>query len=155
MGLPGEGSAEREPDGEPPRGDDAPPGGDASFPRSHRLRRRRDFLQVQRDGARVHTPHYVVVVLRRPEGGALRRLGITVTKKVSGAVGRNRVKRVLREVFRQNRHLFPEGCDVVIIAKSGAPALGYREAVAELTKVGRALEHAARRPRQRSPRRDA
>ena len=122
--------------------------GDARFPASHRLRRRGDFLKVQRDGARVHTPHFVVVVLRRPEGGALRRLGITVTKKVSGAVGRNRVKRVMREVFRQNRHLFPEGCDVVVIAKSGAPELRYAEAVAELTKVRRALEHAARRPRQ-------
>lgn len=160
MGLAGEGEGRDACDGQteggPAARSEAPSGGDARFPRSHRLRRRREFLQVQRDGARVHTAHFVVVVLRRPEGGALRRLGITVTKKVSGSVGRNRVKRVVREVFRQNRDLFPEGCDVVVIAKSGAPALGYREALAELTKVRRALEHAARRPRrERSPQREA
>lgn len=151
MGLAGDGcdpDGRAERDGEP--AGEAP--GDARFPRTHRLRRRGDFLRVQRDGARVHTRHFVVVVLPRAEGGALRRLGITVTKKVSGAVGRNRVKRVVREVFRLNRHLFPEGCDVVVIAKSGAPALGYGEAVAELASVRRALEHAARRPRQRGPR---
>lgn len=137
MGLAGEGRAQR---------------GDARFPRAERLRRRGEFLEVQRDGARVHTPHFVVVVLRRADGGASRRLGITVTKKVSGAVGRNRVKRLVREVFRQNRHLFPEGCDVVVIAKSGAPELRYDEAVAELARVRRALEHAARRPRQHGAR---
>lgn len=128
------------------------PQGDERFPRAHRLRRRGEFLEVQRDGARVHTPHFVVVVLRRADGGGPRRLGITVTKKVSGAVGRNRVKRVVREVFRRNRHLFPEGCDVVVIAKSGAPELRYEDALAELAKVRRALEHAARRPRQHRPR---
>src|SRR5690606_26853634 len=93
------------------------------FPPSARLKRRQEFLRVQREGTRVHTPHYVVVVLRRPEGDDVRRLGITVTKKVAGAVGRNRVKRVVREVFRRNGHLFPEGCDFVVIGKSGAPAL--------------------------------
>ncbi len=151
MGLAGEG-CDRSIEAEPPPG--AAEAG-ARLPRSDRLRRRGEFLKVQRDGVRVHTPHFVVVLLRRPEDGesdAPRRLGITVTKKVSGAVGRNRVKRVVREVFRQNRHLFPERCDVVVIAKSGAPSLGYREALAELARVHRALEHAARGPRRGGPR---
>jgi ribonuclease P protein component len=69
---------------------------------------------------------------------------VTVTKKVAGAVGRNRVKRVLREVFRRNRHLFPEGCDVVIIAKTGAPELGYEAARVELSLVAEPLARAAR-----------
>jgi len=107
-----------------------------------RLRRRADFLRVQREGNRVHTRHYVVVLLSRPEGPA--RLGITVTKKIAGAVGRNRIKRVLREVFRLNRDLFPPQCDLVVIAKSGALELGYEQARSELRKARRAMLGAAR-----------
>lgn len=128
-----------------PRG---PDGSDEGFPRSHRLRRRAEFLRVQREGQRVHTKHFVLVVMPRPEPEGLRRVGITVTKKVAAAVGRNRVKRVVREVFRKNRHLFPEGCDVVVIAKSGAPQLGYEDVKAEITRVQRPLSQAAKRARR-------
>ena len=122
-------------------------------PRVHRLRRREDFLRVQRDGVRVHTRHFVVVILPRSDGdGAVgdgaRRLGITVTKKVANAVGRNRVKRVVRELFRRNHALFPDGCDVVVIAKSQAPEVGYPDAVAELTRVRGPMAAAARRARK-------
>lgn len=146
MRLAGEGSAAAD----SVRG--AAPKDGETFPRSARLRRRQDFLRAQRGGARVHTPHYVVVLLSRPEGGSLRRLGITVTKRVANAVGRNRVKRVVREVFRKNPSLFPEGCDVVVIAKSDAPALGYDEAAAELRKVSGPMAGAARRVRHRPSR---
>lgn len=75
----------------------------------------------------------------------MRRLGITVTRKVAGAVGRNRVKRVLREVFRRNHDLFPDACDLVIIGKSGAPELGYEAVRSELARVRGPLVGAARR----------
>ena len=114
------------------------------LPEEH-LRRRADFVRVQRDGERVHTRHYVVALLARAEGSA--RLGITVTKKIAGSVGRNRIKRVLREVFRRNRDLFPAGCDLVIIAKSGALELDYEDARGELRKARRAMTSAAARKR--------
>jgi ribonuclease P protein component len=149
MRLAGEGAEPRagRASGEPVR----PLEGGERLTRSRRLRRRQDFLRVGREGARVHTKHYVLIVLARAEQGAEPRLGITVTKKVAGSVGRNRVKRVLREVFRRNRHLFPEGCDVVIIAKSGAPDLGYEEARDELARVRGSLARAARSAGRRSP----
>lgn len=106
---------------------------------------------MQRRGKRVHTPHFVVVVLPNPELDGLRRLGITVTKKVAKAVGRNRVKRVVREVFRKNRSLFPVGCDVVVIAKSGAPALRYEDVRTELARVRRPLARAAEKARRSRP----
>jgi ribonuclease P protein component len=124
-----------------PAGD--PPPSDQRFPRTHRLCRREDFLRVQREGTRVHTRHYVIVVLPRSEGG-VRRLGITVTRKIAGAVGRNRVKRVLREVFRRNRSVFPPACDLVVIAKSGAPELGYEAVLSELARVRGPMANAAR-----------
>ena len=64
---------------------------------------------------------------------------MTVTKRVGNAAQRNRVKRLVREVFRRNRHMFPEGCDVVVIAKSGAPALGYEDVRAELARARRRM----------------
>lgn len=118
----------------------------SELPRSLRLRRRREFLHVQRNGKRVHTPHFILIVSPRDGGEAPSgdgRLGITVTKKIAGAVGRNRVKRVVREVFRRNRHFFPRAYDLVVIAKSGAPLLGYEDARTELARVRRALARAA------------
>ncbi len=47
------------------------------------------------------------------------RLGLTVSRKVGGAVVRNQVKRRVREWFRQNRDQFPEG-DIVVIARPSA-----------------------------------
>ena len=117
-------------------------GANTSLPRAHRLRRRRDFLHVQKRGKRVHTEHFILIVSPRTDA-EIGRLGITVTKKVAGAVGRNRVKRVVREVFRRHRHYFPQGYDLVVIAKSGAPLLGYEEARREIGRVRRPLARAA------------
>ncbi len=41
------------------------------------------------------------------------RLGISVHRKIGDAARRNRIKRLIREVFRLNRDLFPQSCDVV------------------------------------------
>ena len=110
-----------------------------------RVKRRSDFHAARSQGRKAHTPHFLIVVLpRRADGRS--RLGITVTKKVSSsAVGRNRVKRVVREVFRRNRELFPDGCDVFVIAKQGAPELGYSAVLAEVRGASRALARKAAR----------
>lgn len=71
------------------------------------------------------------MVLPRGDDGPPR-IGITVTRKVGNAVQRNRVKRVVREVFRRNRERFPRGCDIVWIARDGAPDLGYDEVLSEV-----------------------
>lgn len=110
-----------------------------------RLKKRSEIRRAQAEGRRVHTPHFLVVVLGRP-GQQRTRLGITVTKKVSSsAVGRNRVKRLVREVFRRNRDLFPAACDVVFIAKRGAPELGYDEVLTEARRASRRMHRGAER----------
>jgi ribonuclease P protein component len=53
-------------------------------------------------------------------GDAPARLGLSVSKKVGGAVERNRVKRVLREQFAAIAPGLPGGIDVVVIARPGA-----------------------------------
>lgn len=103
---------------------------DQSFPKTARLRRRPEFLRVQRSGRRENLSHFVVVAA--PGATMTGRLGVTVSSRVGNAVMRNRVKRRVREVFR-TRCPHREGTtDVVIIAKPGAEVLTYAEVVCEL-----------------------
>ena len=81
------------------------------------------------------------MLLHRAGATAAPRLGITVTKKIGGAVTRNHIKRAVRETFR---HLHAElpAIDVVIIARKGAGDLATAEIAAELAP---AIEAAAKR----------
>jgi ribonuclease P protein component len=99
-----------------------------------RLRRRRDFLAVQRSGATVHGRAFLAVVAPGP-GREVGRVGVTVTRKVGNAVTRNRIKRLVREWLRRTGWV-PAGCDVVIIAKPAAAALpGLAAAGADLDRL--------------------
>jgi len=118
-----------------------PSGSPESFPRVDRLLRRAEFLRVQREGKRVQTPHFVVMVLP----AAHQRMGVTVTRRVAGSVGRNRVKRLAREVFRRDRSLFPPRCDLVLVARAGADRLDYAALRSELVQVRAAMTRAVAR----------
>lgn len=101
-----------------------------SYPKAARLRRRREFLRVQRTGRRIHTPSFVLV--RQVGTSEQTRLGVTVSSKVGNAVARNRIKRRVREVFRTRRSALRAGLDLVVIAKQGADALTFHEIAREL-----------------------
>jgi ribonuclease P protein component len=116
-----------------------------TFPRTHRLLRRSEFLRIQQQGRRVHMGHFVMLVLRGR--GTVTRLGVTVGRRVGCAVQRNRVKRVVREVFRRNRQLFPRDCDVVLVARAGADRLDYAAVLGEIERAQIAIERAVRQLR--------
>lgn len=109
------------------------PGRPASFPKHARLRKRGDYLRVQRDGRRHHTDQFVVLIA--PSSGPNTRIGITVSTRVGNAVVRNRVKRVLREILRASwREISPAG-DVVIIAKPAAAQTTHAKAGTQLKRA--------------------
>jgi ribonuclease P protein component len=85
-----------------------------------KLRRRADFLAANR-GLRASTPGFVLLVRQRKDGDPAMRLGITVTKKVGGAVTRNRIKRRFRalaaEILPANGFA---GADHVLIGRAEA-----------------------------------
>jgi ribonuclease P protein component len=78
-----------------------------------RIRRRADYQQVYDAGRKIHGRYLTTFVLSRE--GAPTRLGIAATRKIGGAVERNRAKRVIREIFR--RHPAPRGLDIVVIPR--------------------------------------
>jgi ribonuclease P protein component len=97
-----------------------------------------DFVRVQKDGAPVRTPHFVLLVARRVEDG-LSRLGIVTTRKIGNAVVRNRIKRLCRESFRLNPDLLPNNVDLVVIAKEGAGTLKLGDVQAEWARASAKL----------------
>jgi ribonuclease P protein component len=87
----------------------------ARFSRSERIRRRADFQQVYEHGTRVHGPFFTLFLLAGQPQDSPGRLGIAATKKLGGAVVRNRAKRLIREVFRKVK--IARGYDVVLVPK--------------------------------------
>jgi ribonuclease P protein component len=85
----------------------------AGFRPAERIRRRAEFQQVYERGTRIHSRYCTVFIL--PNQCPFGRLGIAATRKLGGAVVRNRAKRLIREVFRRNK--IAQGCDVVVVPK--------------------------------------
>lgn len=105
--------------------------GRQKFPRSHRLRKRPEFLALQREGRRRTVTHFIVIT--RGKDRAPSRLGITTSRKVGDAPERNRVRRLVREFFRHRQTAFALPRDVLVIARPGAADLQYRDVERELT----------------------
>ena len=95
------------------------------FPKSARLRKRRQFLSVQRSRYRIVTQHFVVYA-RGARPNALQ-IGITVSRKVGKAHVRNRLKRLIRESFRRNQVELPTGIQVVFVARHGRGEASFEQ----------------------------
>ena len=87
-----------------------------------RVRQRWEYIQIQRRGARTHSQHFVILALPSLSDRPRARIGYAVGRKVGGAVKRNRIKRLIREVFRRQALSLPP-VDFVVIPKKGAGAL--------------------------------
>ncbi|HDR14904.1 MAG TPA: ribonuclease P protein component [Desulfobacteraceae bacterium] len=104
-----------------------------AFPASARLKYSREFNLVRKQGRFFKTPHFLVY--QRLNGLEHNRLGITASRKVGNAPQRNRVKRLLREVFRRDLKGATPSRDFSIIARRGAPMLRYSDVLQEIRAV--------------------
>lgn len=106
-----------------------------------RLSRSSDFQRIYRQGSSTASRFLVLYSFKRPaEAGAEGpRLGLSVSKKLGGAVVRNRVKRLLREAFQGCAGHLAEEYDLVVIARPQLLELVARESAGEKGVVGAAV----------------
>lgn len=102
--------------------------------RGDRLRERRDYQRVSREGLRLNSPSFVLLVTSRwdVDQGATR-LGITASRRVGPAVVRSLVKRRIREWFRHHRGELPVSKDIVVIARASAASVACAALSSELS----------------------
>ncbi len=114
------------------------------------LRRRADFVAASTDGVKIGGPIVGLHMRDRSDAGETPRVGFTVTKRVGGAVERNRMKRRLRAAARLALDGSAKpGCDYVLIARRAVLDVGFdrlRRDVAEAAKRAHGRSAGAARP---------
>ncbi|MEA3469052.1 MAG: ribonuclease P protein component [Thermodesulfobacteriota bacterium] len=85
------------------------------LPKTALLRKGREFDKVYRQGTRWHGKGFSLIFCANELG--YNRIGISVHRKLKGAVKRNRIKRIIRESFRLQRSLYPDDADIVFAVR--------------------------------------
>lgn len=118
----------------PAAGKSPAPEGRYAFKKNERLRRRSEFSALFQSGKRIHSEYLTVILSTNTSD--VRRLGLVVGKKVrKEAVRRNRMKRLLREFFRLNKHRLPASQDILIVARKDFSFMKYRDLCSKLEEV--------------------
>jgi len=102
---------------------------DQRFRPQDRIRKRSEYKVGYARGRRIPSRSFVLFVA--PNALGRPRLGITVTRRLGGAVKRNRAKRLIREVFRRHRTEI-EDVDIIVNGRTGLPGCEYRRLELEL-----------------------
>ena len=107
--------------------------GRRNFPKSERLRKRREYKLLFDRGRRFSSPYLILFCRagRKPHA----RIGITASRKVGTAVVRNRVKRLIREYYRHHKDFFAAGYDYSLVVKKSFACLPKAAAEEQLTKL--------------------
>ncbi|WP_017725797.1 ribonuclease P protein component [Halalkalibacterium ligniniphilum] len=104
-----------------------------------RIKKNDEFSRVFNEGVSVANRQFVLYVLEK-EGQEHFRIGLSVSKKLGNAVTRNRIKRLIRTVFQEEKEALLKGRDYVIIARKPAADLDYEQ-------VKRSLLHVCKKAR--------
>jgi ribonuclease P protein component len=94
--------------------------------RKLRLRKREDFNVVYRYGRSFANSQFVVYWRKRSQRGTFR-MGVSASSKLGGAVVRNRLRRMVKEIIRLNAAKLLENTDLILIVRKPALSLPYKE----------------------------
>lgn len=108
------------------------------FPGRHRVKKRKEFLQIRGAGHSVRDQNMRVGWRERGDESPAR-LGLAVTRRMGNSVARNRIKRVLREAWRLQPGLFPRGVDIVVIPLARERCKLYEEVRRSLSRLSRRM----------------
>ena len=107
-----------------------------TLPRRERIRRRPDFLRVQNGGVRTRGRY--LTLFARPNGLDVHRLGVVATRRLGGAIVRNRCKRLVREIYRHHKPRATQPTDYVVMPRPGFSTRPFPTLTSDfLTAVGR------------------
>lgn len=101
---------------------------------SESLKKNNDFQHVYNKGKSYANKYLVMYVLENNLNK--NRLGISVSKKVGNSVIRHRITRLIRESYRLQEDVFNSSLDIVVIARSSAREVGYKEIESALLHLG-------------------
>lgn len=103
------------------------------FPKELKIRKTSDYEEIFGSSKRLRSKHFDILYVKNSLGYS--RAGLVVGKKnIRSAVKRNRVKRLIREVFRKNKSLF-DSLDVVFLAKQDSDTLNYSNVKREFEEI--------------------
>jgi ribonuclease P protein component len=104
------------------------------FPRSSRLKLRGEFLRAKAEGRRLVCGCLIANVLPRLPGQSSR-LGVVTSRKIGGAVARNRARRLMRESFRLHQRDLRQAVDLVLVARPSIAGKKMAEVESDLVRV--------------------
>jgi ribonuclease P protein component len=110
---------------------------DERFPWRRRIVRSSDYLAIYKSGRKLDAGKFVL--FGRPNELGFHRLGLTVSRKVGGAVVRNRVKRLFREIFRKSSAEIPCHFDLVVNARNECAKASYEALRGDFLSAARRL----------------
>jgi ribonuclease P protein component len=106
------------------------------IPASQRLRKQSEFQQVRSQGHRIHCGPFIVQCDLGDTGEARPPIfGVIASRRVGNAVKRNRGKRLMREIFRQNAERLPSGARMVVVLRAGYDRHDFAELEARFLKA--------------------
>ncbi|MFY4776217.1 ribonuclease P protein component [Metabacillus sp. RGM 3146] len=97
----------------------------------NRIKKNDDFQDVFKKGKSMANRQFVIYMLDNPEEKEFR-LGLSVSKKIGNAVTRNRVKRLIRQIFQEEKESLLKGRDYIVIARKPAAEMNYQEVKSSL-----------------------
>ncbi|MFH1147428.1 MAG: ribonuclease P protein component [Pseudomonadota bacterium] len=104
--------------------------GNSTFTRADRVYQKQDYAAAYRSGKRIETGNFAVII--RSNGHGRPRMGLSVSKRIAGAVKRNRIKRLVREFFRLHKSCFSTSNDYIFSVRRLPLSLNYQDIEREL-----------------------